>query len=303
MINSYPKIYAIGHKAISGIFDDEVTIEEKVDGSQFSFGIFDGELQCRSKGKQLILDAPEKMFGIAVATAKEWIGDLNDGWTYRCEYLQKPKHNTLSYQRVPEHNLILFDISTGLEEYMSYEEKREVADYMGLDCVPLLFRGKVENFEMFQEFLDRESILGGSKIEGIVVKNYNLFTSEKKVAMGKYVSEAFKEVHGGEWRKSNPTSKDVIQDLILQFHSEARWAKAVQHLREAGKLENSPRDIGMLIKEIPDDIKRECEDEIKEQLFNYAWSKIRRGVTAGFPEWYKEELAKSAFSSNVNLES
>ena len=36
--HSYPQIYNLGHKAIAGIFDDDVLIEEKIDGSQFSFG-------------------------------------------------------------------------------------------------------------------------------------------------------------------------------------------------------------------------------------------------------------------------
>jgi len=44
------------------LFDGEVTIEEKVDGSQFSFGLIDGELQCRSHNQQLVIDEPEKMF-------------------------------------------------------------------------------------------------------------------------------------------------------------------------------------------------------------------------------------------------
>lgn len=301
MINSYPSVYAIGHNAINGIFDDDVIIEEKIDGSQFSFGFINDELQCRSKGKQIIIDAPEGMFQKAVDTVKQLETILHPNWIYRCEFLQKPHHNTLSYQRVPKHNLILFDINSGLEEYLSPIDKHREADYLDLEFVPLMYTGKVINFEMFKDFLNKDSVLGGCKVEGIVVKNYSLFTKEKKVAIGKYVSEAFKEVHEGEWRKTNPTSTDIIQELITKYRSPARWAKAVQHFRDNDKLENSPRDIGLLIKEIPEDILKECEDEIKQALFNYAWSKIKRGVTAGFPEWYKDELAKNAFSSNTNL--
>ena len=56
-------------------------MEEKVDGSQFSFGRFDGELRVRSKGKEMVVDAPEKMFQRAVDQAK--FLPLTDGWTYR----------------------------------------------------------------------------------------------------------------------------------------------------------------------------------------------------------------------------
>ena len=71
--------------------------------------------------------------------------------------------------------------------------------------------------------------------------------------------------------------------------------RAIQHLQEAGKLDSSPKDIGLLIREIPDDIKKECEDELKEKLFAWAWPHIRRTVTHGFPEFYKQQLMKSQF--------
>ena len=57
----------------------------------------------------------------------------------------------------------------------------------------------------------------------------------------------------------------------------------------------SPRDIGNLIREIQADTKKECESEIKDALFKHFWPKIQRGITAGAPEWFKEQLLASAF--------
>ena len=106
-MHSYPKVYNLGHPAISELFSDPVVVQEKVDGSQFSFGIIDGELKCRSKGAEIFLDNPEKMFEKAVEAIKEL--SLMDGWTYRGEFLRGPSHNTLKYNRTPRHNIILFD--------------------------------------------------------------------------------------------------------------------------------------------------------------------------------------------------
>ncbi len=294
-IGSYSQMYAVGHKEIENIFDDDVIIEEKIDGSQFSFMKLDGELYCRSKGAQIVVDAPEKMFSRAIETVKEIQHLLTDGWVYRCEYLQKPKHNTLAYERIPKKYLILFDVMVGIEDYMSREEKESTANWLRIDVVPVVFSGRVENIEMLKELLDRESFLGGCKIEGVVVKNYKLFTRSKKIAIGKYVSEKFKEIHGKEWKKSNPKTVDILSDLITIYRHENRWEKAVQHLRDAGTLENSPRDIGMLIREIPTDVLKECEDEIKDELFKHFWPKIKRGIIGGFPEWYKDKLVENAF--------
>lgn len=292
--HSYPSVYALGHKAISELFFDEVLIEEKVDGSQFSFGRFDGELKCRSKGQQLIIDNPEKMFAPAVEIVKYL--PLKEGWTYRAEYLKTPKHNSLSYSRIPKNHLIIFDINPAHEEYLTYNDKVVEATYIGLEVVPIIEFGKIETPTQLLNHLEKESILGGQKIEGMVIKNYSRFGIDKKVLMGKYVSEAFKEVHAKEWKLSNPTKSDVVQSLIVGLRTNARWQKAVQHLKERGELTQSPKDIGNLIKEVREDISKECEDEIKQALFHWAKDQIMRGVTAGLPEWYKEELVKLQFN-------
>lgn len=298
--HSYPSIFNLGHRAIANLLSGPVNVEEKIDGSQFSFGITeDGEIKVRSKGAQLHPDAPEKMFTAAVATVKELAPVLHPGWTYRSEYLAKPKHNTLAYDRIPRRNIIIFDINIGEESYLSYQEKAADSEHIGLECVPLIYSGVVASVEQFRAFIERESILGGQKVEGVVVKPaaYNLFGLDKKVLMGKFVSEAFKEVHGGEWRAANPTPTDIIDQIALDLKTPARWNKAVQRLAESGRLEGSPRDIGALIKEVPADIEKECTEEIKERLYRFAWPHIRRKVTAGLPEWYKDELLKRQFET------
>ena len=299
-INSYPQVFAVGHKVIQDLFDGEVLVEEKIDGSQFSMGVINGELCCRSKGKQIILDNPEKMFTKAVNTALELQEMLQPEWVYRCEFLQKPKHNVLLYDRVPEKNLIVYDIMIALEEYLSYPEKLLEVKRLGLECVPVLYYGEITELGMLNDLLELTSCLGGVQVEGVVIKNYKLFTQQKKYAVGKYVSEKFKEVASGDWKKRNPGQNDLLQQLIVTFRTEARWAKAAQHLAERGELLGEPKDIGSLMKEVAIDTKKECEDEIKEILFKHYWKKIQRGITHGLPEWYKGELAKQAFDGEQN---
>lgn len=298
---SYPQIYGLGHRYIEDLLKDPVTVEEKIDGSQFSFGKYAGggdylnALRCRSKGAEIHMEAPEKMFSKAIATVQELAPELHEGWTYRAEYLQKPKHNALAYDRVPNKHLIIFDISVGPENFLSYAEKQEEAARIGLECVPLLFEGLVTSPEQFRELLSRDSVLGGQKIEGVVVKNYARFGLDKKPLFGKFVSEAFKEVHAGEWKANNPAGGDIIQLLIMQYRTPARWQKAVQHLRERGELEQSPRDIGKLILEAKLDIEAECSEEIASKLLAWALPKVLRGSIGGLPEWYKNELLKAQF--------
>lgn len=298
--HSYPSIFNLGHRAIANLFTVPVIIEEKIDGSQFSFGVdHDGEIHVRSKGAIMNADAPEKMFSGAVSTARELRGRLITGWTYRGEHLCKPKHNALAYDRIPMGHVILFDVNTGEEAYLPYEAKAAEAERLGLEVVPLLFEGMVTAQTQIAELLETISVLGGQRIEGVVVKPaaYNLWGLDKKCLMGKFVSEAFKEVHAHEWKQANPQSGDILERLSLVYRSEARWNKAVLHLRERGDLEDSPRDIGALLKEIPADIEKECADEIREALWKWAWPQLRRQSTRGFPEWYKEQLLARQFEA------
>ncbi len=295
-ISSYPTVFNIGHRAIANLFDGTVTVEEKVDGSSISWQVVDEELSIRSKGADIYLEAPNSMFKLAVLAIKERKNLLWPGWIYRGEFLKTPKHNTLKYERVPKGNIILFDVEILEQAYLDYEEMWGEAKRVELECVPLLYEGVVTGVDQLMQFLECDSILGGTKIEGVVVKNYQQFTMEKKIAIGKFVSEKFKEVHGGEWRKANPTRQDIVDSLITKYKSEARWDKSIQHLRDAGTLEGSPRDIGPLIREIPEDVLKECRDEIADALFTYFWQQIRRGITGGFPDYYKKKLAEDAFN-------
>lgn len=292
MINSYPSVTVLGHRLAENVLNGPVIIQEKIDGSQISFGIDEwGCLSMRSKNVQIDLEAPG-MFGLAAEWAKKNWQYLTPNWIYRGEYLQKPKHNTLAYERVPNHNIILFDICDGVESYLSYQSVVEEGKRIGLETVPLFGEGIFtrENIEYHKpEWLGLQSILGG-QIEGFVIKNYSVFTAEKKVAMAKVVQQNFSELNQKNWRKNNPTQSDILASLISTYQTEARWKKAVQHLRDSGLLEGATRDIPALLKEVNQDVLKECEGEIKQELFKYFWPKMAKGITRGLPEWYRAQL-------------
>jgi len=298
--HSYPSIFNVGHAQVEELVRTcALNVEEKIDGSQFSWGVDEaGVLRCRSKGKELDPEhLVEKLFAAAVATAKVLAPDLRPGWTYRAEYLSRPGHGHLKYARIPRQHLILFDVNTGEESYLSYAEKAAEAARLGLEVVPCLWSGTSPTLAQFDGWLAAESVLGGPKIEGVVLKpaRYDLFGRDHKVLMAKHVSPVYREEQKKTWRCANPTAGDIVQTLGARFSTEARWRKAVQRGREDGWLEQSPRDIGRLLKEIPADIEKEAADEIKAALFAHFWPQVRRVAVMGVPEWYKRTLAETAF--------
>ena len=296
LLNSYSHPIALGHPSILGLTAQSCIVEEKIDGSQFSFGVIDGELQARSRGAQIYFGGPPDDFKPIITIIQELEARLTPNWIYRGEYLRKPKHNTLHYSRIPNQHVMIFDINTGMETFMTPAGKQSEAVRLGFETVPVLFEG-IPTLDLMKELLTTESVLGGVKIEGVVIKpkNYDLFGRDGKVMMGKYVSEQFKETHRAEWDKGKARKGPILDSIINALRTEARWQKAVQHLREAGTITDSPKDIGALIVEIKADILKEEEEWIKERLFKEFIPDVLRGVIRGAPEWYKSKLLEKQF--------
>lgn len=292
--HSYPSIYQLGHRAAQAVHGAVVVAEEKVDASQFSFGDIGGRLRVRSKGREFDPEAPDDLFAAATATVQRLYarGDLRPGWTYRGEAFKGPRHNVLHYDRVPDGHVVLFDVNPRHEEYLSYDAKAEEAARLGLEVVPRLYEGTLAAIDLPQ-LLGTVSFLGGPKVEGVVLKPViPVYGPDKKAVLVKYVSEAFKEVHRKVWGEGAKSKATVAERLVARYRTEARWQKAIQHLRERGELAGEPRVIGALVREVQADVLAEETEAIKDTLFAEFKDGLLRGVVRGLPEYYKQQLAE-----------
>jgi len=274
-----------------------------VHNSQFNFGRLDGELCMRSKGKEIFIEFPEKMFDKAIDYILSIEDRIPDNTVFHAEYLRASRHNVLAYERVPENNLVLFGVSDTSMKFVSvHDELKDYARLLEIDVAPMLYYGMVESIEQLVELLETDSFLGGNKVEGVVCKNYArpflLGGQPIPLMMGKFVSEKYKEKHEKDWNRENK-SKGRWEVFCEQYRSEARWQKAVQHLADKGELESAPRDIGRLLKEVHLDIEGECKDEILAFLWKEFGGDLKRKAVAGLPEWYKELLATKSFGERV----
>jgi len=290
----FAKIFHLGHRNIKDIWNSTVEITEKVDGSQFGFGKINGEVVCRSRGRMIDMDNPDKLFEKAVEQVQRISKDLPDNYAFYGEYLQRPKHNVIKYDRVPKNHIMLFGLQDLVFKDFKYDygQLEMWANIFSFDCAPVLTPCKSDTY--FDELLKKDSYLGGSKIEGFVVKNWTkavmLYDQIWWPMSGKYVSEAFKERNSKAWSDKKP--KNNWEAYKESYRAEARWEKAVQHLRENGNLQGAPEDIGALIKEVHRDIIEEDEDEIKEKLWKLFGKDLTRAASRGLPEWYKRKLAE-----------
>ena len=298
-LSQFSKIFQLGSIPLKTLFYGPVEVTEKVDGSQFGFGNIEGEILCRSKNKMIIMDACDSMFSQAATQVQRVSALIPKNVVFWAEYMNKPKHNVLAYGRVPHNNLMLFGMKYIHDDSWtySYEELAHWAEDFEFDVAPILYSGEITSPEDIKILLDKDSFLGETKIEGMVIKNWaqDVLVGGQYIhpLCGKYVSDRFKEKMGT--KKNKFSSKGKWEDYKQAFRTEARWLKAIQHLREDGELSGEPKDIGPLIREINKDIVTEHKDEILAFLWSQFGKEILRVATAGFPEWYKEKLMKEGF--------
>lgn len=301
---AFPKILHIGDKQILDLFETEVEITEKVDGSQFGFGKTpEGELIMRSKGREIDLENADKLFFPAITYVNSIADKIPNGWFFYGETLHAPRHSTLAYDRVPRNHIALFAVyETEPRVFHNYDTIREYAELFEVDAVPLLFRGETSAANVLEMVKDTPSYLGGQSVEGVVVKAYKpwLFIGQipLSVMAGKYVTEEFKEVHTKDWSKLN-TGKGKFEVLKGNYRTEARWRKAVQHLRDRGELMGTPKDIGLLIKEARVDIETEEKENIKDVLWAIYKEDILKYSVFGLAQWYKESLVKGEINDDI----
>ena len=305
-IHGYPKVWHMGHRSVEGMFAaGTVYVQEKYDGSQFSFSkdIETGELKFRSRRVDLDPNDCDNLFAPTIHHIQSVADKVMTGWTYRGEAFRSNKHNTKTYGRIPEGHMVLFDVDVGHHALLKPEETQHIAWELHLEPCALVetLDRRNPSVDQLNIWLARTSSLEATKVEGVVFKNYDFMTSFDHPAFAKFVSEEFKEAHKQnlDWKQG----KDLYSALGTTFATEARWQKGVQRLRDAGELEGSPRDIGNLLRELSVDLLEEYGDELKARVWSHAWKQIVKAANRGFPEWYKRELAFGDYVQSRERES
>lgn len=304
-MKSYQKIVHLGDQVADRLLVGNVDIEEKIDGSMFRIEVNpDGIVNCGSKKVDFSQSGVEKNFSKGVETVKKAFENekLNGTITIFGEYLASPKQNTLCYERIPKNHIMIFDIVSSDpiqgDHWFGYYAKKSLADKFGFECVPLLYSGDGAgiNQDFINELLKTKSVLGNELIEGIVVKNKGQYYDITKYPWlaghwmaGKYVRKEFQERNSGE----HAGEKSGIDGLKISYGGAARWNKAIQHLRDDGKLQGNMRDMVLLLEEVKRDIIEEEKENIKEELWKIYSRQILGSAIKGLPEFYKQKLLEN----------
>lgn len=284
LFEKYHKIKILGDEDNKGILNepqDEIIIEEKIDGGNFRIMFHNKEVTFGSHTQELRDDNPNKdFFKRTLQYVKEKIenSDLDGSYIFYGEACVK---HTMDYdwEKIPPY--LGFDIKNlETHKYFDYDTKKYLFEQLGLPMVPLIKRCKAKDVEVFTEeniplsFYPSPNNKDHQQCEGIVIKNYS------KQLFAKYVREKFKEVNREVFGSSKKWARKEgdAQLLIATYCTNRRIEKMVFKLiAEEVKLEMKMMEV--LPKRVTEDIYEEHAKEILWSNWTINFKDIRKKIT------------------------
>lgn len=228
----YPKIKALGHSDNQDIFtdpDDDIAIEEKIDGANFRFMVKDGEFIFGSRTQELTEDKQaEKNWKACCDYIRATVKPLKgyEGFVF---YGELCRRHTIGYNFEKMPPFIGFDIYIiGHGKFMNHRKARSLYEMMGLDFVPII---KTVSASLITSVSDDDVPISqyyDGKAEGIVFKNYN------KQIFAKHVREEFKEDNKKAFGGTPKYEETDSGKIMARFCTNARIEKIAYKLEQDG---------------------------------------------------------------------
>lgn len=287
---SYPKIPAFGYDGTEDILDGKIYITPKIDGSNVAIWLFNDEYKI-ARRNDWISEGDKGFAPLLDFVSAEWESNMAlRGYAgYECPVVIfgefSNNQNKLKYSL--KYPIIIFDVAFVTKDadgaqhfkFWEYDKTRAIAEHIVWPSVPILYQGPGWNVQgidgIINEWLGKESVLGGPNEEGVVVKSYGRKTRFGRNYFCKIVSAEFAET-------SKPKVKNIrvgsgIGEWAAEsFFTPARLQKAIQKIKESGEWIEEPakKNIGKLIGVVTKDIHDEHYDEIAEKATKVAWKEV-----------------------------
>lgn len=176
---------------------DTLLLEEKVDGFSIYFTCRDGYLDVATKQRQGVVEDPGAFVEILPRLQELYeTGELNPDYTYYGEYLDVPHKVKHAYARAARGGIIIWDIHNHYilddpTEWLDATDKATEAHRLGFETPNSWYAGlDSDRWEMvISPMLNQTSFLGGTKVEGIIIKNYSRLDKKGFPLTGKVVRE------------------------------------------------------------------------------------------------------------------
>lgn len=194
----YQHIERLQREDCEGILNGTVYCFPKIDGTNASLWLDNGEVQGGSRNRQLTLDNDNAGFYCKTSKDPKYRAYLEEHPNHILYGEWLVKHTIKTYRDDAWQHLYVFDVFEVDEEndtgrYLPYEEYSEYLDKFGIEYIPPIKVVENPQVEDINALLSHNHyLMQGDEIgEGIVVKNYDYHNKYGHVIWGKIVAEEF----------------------------------------------------------------------------------------------------------------
>ena len=264
----YQHIERFGTDEVEGIEVGECYVFPKIDGTNSSVWLRDGQICAGSRNRELTLDNDNAGFLAAIKTDKNIKAYLEKHPTHRLYGEWLVPHSLKTYRNDAWRRFYIFDVCVYDNEfdrllYLHYKEYKPLLDECGLEYIVPIATITNGNYELFSSCLEKNVFLiqdGKGIGEGVVIKNYDYLNKYDRRTWAKIVTNEFKEKHhkamGVPTIVVSPIEERIADEFVTASFVEKEYAKIVH---EQG---------GWSSKYIPVLIGRVFHELIAEEMWN-----------------------------------
>jgi len=266
--NKYQHVERWGNSEVRDIEYGECHIFPKLDGTNASVWMEDGEVACGSRNRKLAVGADNAGFMAHVNSNENILALLNEKTEWRLYGEWLVPHALKGYTDEAWRKFYVFDVVDQFDpfddmkpRYVQYDEYMPVLRDAGVEFVPRIALLDKPTYEQVatlaktDRFLLREDFEGVG--EGVVVKNYAFNNKYGRQTWAKIVNEEFKENKGKDGPPGTPKERPMVEGAIAD-----KYVTKVLCDKVKAKIENEVGDwsskyIGRLLQTVFYDIVRE----------------------------------------------
>lgn len=256
-----------------------LVVQEKLDGSNASFTVENGELQCFSRRKKLNeKETLNGFYGWVHENIQEDVFDFLEDYIIFGEWLVKHK---IQYKEECYKEFYVFDVYDKQEEaYLSLKNMHGIAAYLELKTVKTLLIAEPSHHLNILTPQDIQDLVGKSDMtvkqdtgEGIVIKYLDGKSEQEDYY--KIVSNEFKEFNRQKM-KSEIKNNDSVADYAM---TRARMEKMIFRAIEEDRLKEEDLELqnfSLVMKEVGQNFVDDIMEEEKDNMIKIIEKQIKK---------------------------
>lgn len=209
----YMHLERFGTDEVEGIELGECYIFPKIDGTNGSVWLHEGEIQAGSRNRHLTLDNDNAGF-LAAMREDVCVRSFLNAYPHLRLYGEwLVPHSLTTYREDAWRKFYVFDVFDG-EEALHYSQYEYDLTKFGVECIPPIAVIKNAQYENLLSQLDKNVYLlddGKGCGEGIVLKNYAFKNRFGRTVWAKMITNSFKEKHVKAMGPSILNGKQMVE--------------------------------------------------------------------------------------------